>query len=628
MAENFQLRVTNGGTLAPTEKAGTANSEAKVALHGRADVGGASSLTTPFFESLTPNLTHVGDGFYEPANTPSPGELLLVVTAPGASPVVQRVTLTDVGGFLRVAAGWSDPSHPDQNGQVAAVDLVNFKASKANKKPPLRSQVTVKLFPRRELVFLSGTEFHGQDTDTKRTVWRLFAEGRRNLLRAASGIGDGDLVTMLVCEQRVRRTLVKAATGGPTKWVVIDEFVKSGAQRTNPFPTKDEPAQPGVDLDILDLYAYLHRIGTDFAKSVAEISIFSHSFFRGPILWDTFESDGTPNFRDDPVNRDPNDLDGRAKDWVAGGAVATSFGHLADCLASDGFMKVWGCNAEFFIGQFIRQAEGKLAPAFPHDTMFGVTVVDTHVTDPRISRTTDERCTQAHLLQAIAFRVRSAYAGGAASTLGRRVFGAPTGVGSSMGARGGNSVLFINQPEHRAVYELYDRELGATPMTDADGYVDFQALVAKLGSLPTPIWSTERSQIVTDRNKAPTPDTTFVRVAAGSGAARRLADGAFRREGQHGLVDPAKNGHLLIAPFGSFVKIAASPEFDGSLALIGKDTGRDCALYMQEDGVVFLMTRARGATAWAKESRTIPGLGGIASVSDGVLQSVTPGFIW
>src|SRR6266699_1933895 len=119
--------------------------------------------------------------------------------------------------MLRVTVGWKGTRQAERDLQAASVDVVNFRAAKANTKPPLQSMVTVKLFPRREFVFMSGTEFHGAGT-----TWRLFAEGHRNLLRQAKAINDGDLVSLLVCEQRKRKTFVKAI-GGSNAWLLVDD---------------------------------------------------------------------------------------------------------------------------------------------------------------------------------------------------------------------------------------------------------------------------------------------------------------------------------------------------------------------------------------------------------------------
>ena len=622
MATSFLLRVVDAAAAAGKVTVGGGNASATVAFAKRADADAAkSTLGQPSFVGFPPTHTHVADGRYEAAKAIDPGEWLLVVLAPDRSPVVQRVTISDDSGTLQVKAGWKGSGQTERDLQAAAVDIVNFKAAKANAKPPLQSMITVKLFPRREHVFMSGTEFHGAGT-----TWRLFAEGHRNLSRQAGKIGDGDLVTLLVCEQRKRKTFVRA-TGGSASWLLIDEHLKSGTDRGSPDSAK-EPADPNKDLGIESLYQYLHEVGTAHPGSVHEVSVFSHAFFDGPILWDTFQTDGTngtPDFRNDPIKRDPNDLDGRRKDWNASGEMS-SFKQLEAAFAADGSFKIWGCNAERYIGQMIRQAQSKAGPKFDHDTLFTFAHTDTETADPEVtSQAVFERITLAHMMRSeIEFRL-AMYCGAAALFLKRPVFGAPPGAGSNFGQKAGNSVMFVNQKDNAPIFSFYDRELAAKAAKDADGYYDFRQLLQ--ASLPTPVWSPERHKRTTIISKNLKKAVSFVRLASGAFLARRTPEGTFKSEPRAGLVDPVRRGHLFIAPLGSFGGIVDSDGRGTPTVRVDPSTTKDAGVYMQDDGTAFLMTRSRGATVWVKETGPIAHFSG-TPVTDGVLHKVTPGFIW
>ena len=624
MATSFVLRVVDASVVASKVELGAGSATASVAMVKRSVAEKASSkLATGFFEGLSPTHAHVTDGRYEPNQPMTPGEWLLAVMAAGRSPVVQRLTVTEDAGMLRVTAGWKGSGQPLRDLQAITIDIVNFKAAKANANPPLQSMVTVKLFPRRERVFMSGTEFHGAGT-----TWRLFGEGHRNLLRRANAIGDGDLVTLLICEQRKRQTFVKA-TGGPKAWLLIDEFLNKGVERTSPDPQK-ETIDPDRDIGILHLYQYLHDIGGVRPGSVEEVSVFSHAFFDGPILWDTFQNDGSngdPNFRDDPTRRDPKDLDGRAKDWNASGVMA-SFGNLAAAFAQDAFFKVWGCNAETYIGQMIRQAQSQLAPKFLRDQLFTFTFTftGTETGDPEVpSQSVQERITLAHMMKSEIERRIQQYCGSAALFLKRSVFGAPPGAGSNFGTKGGNSVMFVNQKDNAPIFAFYDRELSATAAKDPDGYYDFRQLLQ--APLPTPIWSTERHRLSITRSTNPSKAITRVRVASGAFAVRGTPEGTFKVEVRSGLVDPNQSGHLFVATFGTFSGIVDTDGSGTPFVTVAPTQSSDAAIYMQDDGTAFLMTRRRGATAWVKESKPVPHFSG-PPVIDGVLHKVTPGFIW
>jgi hypothetical protein len=627
MATTFQFRAIDVAVSAGAVTPGPGNATAIVALVQRSTADAAASdLGRAFYESLAATHTHSGDGRYDPLVPPTPGEWLLVVRDAGRCPVVQRVTLSDDAGMLRVKVGWKGSGQVERDLQAAAVDIVNFKAAKANTKPPLQSLVTAKLFPRREFVFMSGTEFHGAGT-----TWRLFAEGHRNLLRQAKVINDGDLITFLVCEQRKRKTFVKAA-GGSNAWLLIDEFLKSGADRKSPDP-QVEQADSNKDLGILDLYEYLDKVGATAPGTVEEVSVFSHAFFDGPILWDTFQRDGsggaagTTNFQDDPVQRDPKDLDGRTKDWNSSGTMST-FGNLPASLSAQGLLKVWGCNAETFIGQMIRRAQSKLAPKFPHDVFFDFTFTETNPGDDSeiATRVTKSHLTIAHLLKTeIDLRLRK-YCGTATTFLAHRVFGALPGTGSNFGAKGGgNNVMFVNEKDHAPIFAFYNREVGAKTAKDADGYCDFQALLSAASGFSTPPWSTERHVLISDVSANTHKAVTFVQVATGAFAARRTPAGSFKMLAQTGLVDSGRSGHLFVANFGRFDRILDHGGFP--LVALEVATDRDAGVYVQDDGVVFMMTRLRGATAWVTESAAITHFSG-TPVTDGVLHRGTPAFLF
>jgi len=94
-------------------------------------------------------------------------------------------------------------------------------------------------------------------------------------------------------------------------------------------------------LSIVDVY---HSVRKAPAGSVLELSIFSHAFVDGPVLFNT--SAGTGN------RRDPNDTDGRAAidfqpDMGENGAAnAHALDEFRNAFASTGSFRIWGCNIQ------------------------------------------------------------------------------------------------------------------------------------------------------------------------------------------------------------------------------------------------------------------------------------------
>ena len=78
----------------------------------------------------------------------------------------------------------------------------------------------------------------------------------------------------------------------------------------------------------------MNESGKAAPGSVKEVSIFSHAFVKGPVLFNTFDAS-------DKVKRDPNDLDGRAKDWDADETMQ-AFPAIKSALAGDGLGRLGG----------------------------------------------------------------------------------------------------------------------------------------------------------------------------------------------------------------------------------------------------------------------------------------------
>jgi hypothetical protein len=630
MARPFLLKVQNADPKGHATTL-TVSSSATVALIPRAQAASPSvpaTLTKPAFVGFA--ATHAFDPktrAYVPNAALEAGEYLLVVRDDTGtrSPVVQRLTLTDKQDFLVVSAGWAAPSGvQSQDFQAATVDIVNRGVAPGKgTSPPLQAIVTVKLFPRREFILMSGIETHVGD----RFSWRVMPQGRRNILGRRGTIGQGDLVTMLHCESRERLTMLKA--NKPGKWLVIDTFVKSGTKRTtNNFTV--EPKDPVRDIGILDLYGCMDESGRVAPGSVAEVSIFSHAFVKGPVLFNTDDA-GIG------AKRSANDVDGRAKDWTATETMK-SFPSIRSAIASDGLFKVWGCNAARLLHGMLDACERKLPPDFSKTQLFTGDVVLTKARQIGAGfkkQHLTERTTIRHLLSTdVAQQFRDSYVLAAETFLKRPCFGALPGSGSIHPQDQKTKDFRMEiEPGNELAFAFYRRELKAAGFIDDDGrFTRYAPLAKELAASSPPDFTFERFRMFTVATKDPSSPShqSLLRVASGAQlvAAAVSDDHAFTFRRVDGLVSPGKKGMLFIAALSGVTSLDDFAGVDRRNIFVAPDASRDTGFYMQEDGKLIRLTRPPGAptSEFAVDDSAI-GKGGPKLVG-GVLHTASGKFVF
>ncbi|WP_199522555.1 hypothetical protein [Haloferax sp. Atlit-48N] len=102
-------------------------------------------------------------------------------------------------------------------------------------------------------------------------------------------------------------------------------------------------------LSIVDVYDKIEAIGKNDAGSLAEVSFFSHGYWEGPILVnsykDTVFQSGRPEgdtYELPETFRDPDDKDPRpAADFST---LTTNKKQMQAAFASDGYIWIWGCS--------------------------------------------------------------------------------------------------------------------------------------------------------------------------------------------------------------------------------------------------------------------------------------------
>lgn len=326
---------------------GAAITDATVSLVREADVQttkrDAEVVPTSNAAGPLPTMTHATDGLYrlpKPLVDPK-GDWRLVVRSRVGSVargvVIQplRIEPSKLGGFT------TTPRNLDPKGVAAEVATVEIKTTHAA--GDSTTTLWVRQPPASEVVLMSGTQYEHSGEPL-----RTFCEGRRDALARAKvpaerRIDDGTIVTMFSLDDRATLWFAKARTKA-IGWVLVhrvDAPGTPGAPITPgaPWPSKPNAGSRSVALHPTDLYRYLHVIGRDVAHRgrVREVSIFSHAYREGPILYNTDDDTATPG------PRDANDFDCRTKDWEDPELGSYRAASLA--LAPTGRWHIWGCNS-------------------------------------------------------------------------------------------------------------------------------------------------------------------------------------------------------------------------------------------------------------------------------------------
>lgn len=451
--------------------------DARVVL-GRRDLVGESRWP---YDDLLPTYAHTGGGYYGvwtgEASGPGEGEWLLVVSKAGFSPVVQELTLVQAGSALKALPGWGAVT-PSLDSLAATVSIANV-GEQDTEDALQQTTINVRLQERSELVALTGLDHTGFDCSK-------FPRGRRNLLWKRGRVNDGVISTLIDAKRGRVIVSVKSASRAAASWIDVDER---------------ELAPPGRSASILDFYEHLHHVGQAHPGTVLEAGVFSHAWLMGPIIVNTFDHVASV------TERDPNDTDGRQKDWLpAGRESVTPTGTVTDgptmlrfpklkeaFHAAQGALRIWGCNHMQNVVAECQAANAQRRAGVPRDRFFRVGLVVT--SSGRFVRNGEEQTTLDHVKRTIGMLAQSryfarspepydlrgavTYAGAAAQFLGLPVFAGPPGLGSLWGRLEGEDSFFVHsgKPE----------QAGASPSTVADPPVHYRRQHAHPGGESRPV---------------------------------------------------------------------------------------------------------------------------------------------
>ena len=135
-----------------------------------------------------------------------------------------------------------------------------------------------------------------------------------------------------------------------------DEYDEKGRKHHLFFQLKKNKV-----MSIVDIYKFIQRIGgqEETAGFIIELSIFSHSEEKGPVLVNTFqnkvEEEGKIIDYAMVKKRDPTDKDGRLKDFESENMSEIELKHFRRAFHADGIVWLWGCQFDTGYGRVMSQ---------------------------------------------------------------------------------------------------------------------------------------------------------------------------------------------------------------------------------------------------------------------------------
>lgn len=567
----FKVLSEQDGKLAPV-------TDAEVVV-GRRDLVGDSDYP---YDDLLPTFQHDADGHYINAsgdldNEPAAGEWLLVVRKKGFSTVVQKLSLKEKDGVLRASPGWREPGVPV--GVAACVSIVNFDQATGKETAAKQSLLTVQLFPAQRYVGVGCRDNHGG------TRFTLFAQGRRDFLYDTGVLNAGCVATLFDCLQNVVLTTVKGGKASPSDWLVVHS------------------APPQVEkATILDFYAFMNKVGKDDPATVVEAGIFGHAWHQGPIVQGSF--DRSPNLD----VRDPDDADGRPKDFYPNGEVATNHPNFKQAFAAESRMVIWGCSHMINVSAEAAECNRQAAAGTARNQFFPVVMTD----GGRLNTTLDHA--KANIAQNVlsvrkgrfpeqgSAAAKCTYGGVMARALAPEVpcFAAMPGAGSNFGnvkgkARKGKgaashiTLVVVDEGENAQLKRFYEREYGSSFERDALRYLNYTKFLNV--ALPDPGYQTLRfARYFYDELGA-----DILRLPSGLEVGRKAKTGGF--DSPVPLSRDGEQGHLYVARKAGFVGLRLRDV--EKMVVLQQDAAMDIGLFVTESGKTLLFERPRGASDFA-----------------------------
>jgi len=292
---------------------------------------------------------------------------------------------------------------------------------------------------------------------------------------------------------------------------------------------------------------------------------------------------------------------------------------LSDAHLYKAVWRIWGCNMDGWARMVMEKAQEQLAPSFERRAIIKYTW-----SAKRARMYVNERAqlSLAYFLRNIRKDIRASYVWAVPEGVGELVgcFAALPGFGSVHTASDMFVVHSVAGPDPETgpalvadvsrdpVFTFYLRELGkeSQAFVDRFGYFEHRFIAEAIEKWALPAFDHRRFRM-----------RDFIADAKGPRWELRVASGATvkspaRRvkletvEVKTGLVAPGKAGHLFSGRGGRVARTAPAETLE---IFLEPDADTDCAVFMQEDGRLYAMSRPKGTESWVVEARPILRIG-------------------
>jgi hypothetical protein len=506
------------------------------------------------FADVPPTHAHSAAGSYEAkaAIAGADGSWRLVVRAEGKSPVVQPLVLK------KRPSGEFDTA-PDGGLALTVVPHLERLTVKGTIML-VRIVFQVTMYDASEMVSIAGIDYEAdvENPHTHQypsgTDFDLFAEGRRETLWRAGRLNPGTVITHLSCRRVSHSTFVRARGG---KWLRVFHAILDEGRANVRAKRPNAPAAPG-DVSITNLYIYLSGVAGRNRFSVREVSIFSHSYPGGPILYNSDDRTGNSQGA-----RDPADFDARDKDFLA-----TNTGRwpdLANAIDAAGRWHIWGCRATAHMQSVAHESLVRLGAKTQREDFFLVQTDYKPSHHPGVEERIDENLTLSIAKSKFESELLSGFPLAVVSFLDIDVWAAAPGVGASFVKRGG---LYAMQVEDNPNVKRYlRREFSHNYVENGDGYMNYRKMVS-IEVSPRPKFS-----------------STYYLLLRARRQERQKTRLKFWNDKHLDLVKFAI-GHASRRVVG-----LANQGVGGVLHVLQESSSVSHAAYVQDDGAVFLMLK-------------------------------------
>jgi hypothetical protein len=244
---------------------------------------------------------------------------------------------------------------------LECMELHRVSGGAGDQRAPKIFPITVTLQETREHVAVVGTDYWEQGSHPHQThlPFDKAAETFAYHLFVTKVTNASSPHTVLDCQQGRKEVWMRAhRKGWQPQFVIEKKKVAPKWPNNRSFLDWLDAVGDSTDLSekasdyigAVDVYQYLHEVGTDRPKTVIDFGIFSHAFDGGPVLYNTLS---TTNSASPWISvRDPNDLDMRK--WQDFHAANTAFWmNMKRAFMADAQIHVWGCLATTIYKQMI-----------------------------------------------------------------------------------------------------------------------------------------------------------------------------------------------------------------------------------------------------------------------------------